>query len=116
VAFIQEVQDEHNAQLDDELEIMEEERETRERYFTEIQDVIDSVKRRINARNDHLARLEIQMRLMESLMKAEGERCAQIEEEVNSLKMVAERWVSVPMEQMLDGPVSMEHSCQDEDA
>jgi hypothetical protein len=41
-------------------------------------------------------------------MKAEGERCAQIEEEVHSLKMVTERWVSVPMEQMLDGPVSME--------
>jgi predicted nucleic acid-binding Zn-ribbon protein len=90
--------------------------ETRERYLTELQNVIDSVKTRINARNDHLARLEIQMGLMESLVKAGGERCAQIEEEVHSLKTVVERWVSVPMERMLDDPVSMEHSCQDEDA
>jgi hypothetical protein len=116
VASVQEVQDKHIAQLDDELECMEEEIETRERYLTELQNVIDSVKTRINARNNHLAQLESQMGLMESFMKAEGERCAQIEEGVHSLKMVAERWVSMPMEQMVDDPVSMEHSYQDEDA
>jgi hypothetical protein len=116
VAFVQEVQDEHNAQLDDEFESMNEEMEARERYYTLLQNMVESVKTRINARDDHLARLKIQMGLMESLMKAEGERCAQIQEEVHSLKMVVERWVSVPMEQMVDDPVFMRHSCQDEDA
>jgi chromosome segregation ATPase len=116
VAFIQEVQEGHNAHLDDELESMKEELEARERYFTELQHMIDSVKARINVRDDHLARLKIQMGFMESLMKAEGKRCAQIQEEVHSLQMVAERWVSVPKEQMVDDPVSMDHSCHDEDA
>jgi hypothetical protein len=116
VVFMREAQVEHNAELEDELESMKEEMEARERYFTELQNVTDSVKTRINARDDHLARLKVQMRLMESLIKAEGERCAQIQEEVHSLKMVVERWDSVSMEQMVDNPVSMEHSCQDEDA
>jgi septal ring factor EnvC (AmiA/AmiB activator) len=80
-AFIQEVQDKHNTKLDDELKSMKEKMQAMERYFTGLQHMIDSVKTRINAPDDNLARLKIQMGLMESLMKAEGERCALIQED-----------------------------------
>ena len=116
MANIQEAQDEHSAQVENEMESMKEEMEMRERYFTEYQNEMDSIKTRIKAQDDHLTRLKTQMRLMESLIKEEGKRCAQIQEEVHSLKMVAERLVSMPMEQMVEDPVSMEHSCQDDNS
>ena len=41
VAFTQEAQDEHNAQVKNQLESMKEEMEMKERYFTELQNEID---------------------------------------------------------------------------
>ncbi|PNF43883.1 hypothetical protein B7P43_G02777 [Cryptotermes secundus] len=116
VALIQEAQDKHNAQVEAEMESMKEEMESRERYFTELQNVIDSMETRIKAWDDHLARLEIQIRLMESLMEEQGKQYDQIQEEMHSLKMVEDGWVSMPMEQMEDDLVSMEHSSEDENA
>jgi hypothetical protein len=80
--------------------------EAQEGHCARFQNVMDLAKT-IMARNEHLSQLQNQMGLMEA-MKAEGEHRAQIQRETNSLKMVVERWLSVPTEQMLGYPASME--------
>jgi hypothetical protein len=46
--------------------------------------------------------------LIEEAIKVEGKHRAQIQKEINSMKIVVERWLSVSTEQMVGDPASME--------
>lgn len=79
-----------------------------ERHLAQFQNVMDLVMMMmIKAGDKRLAQLLIQVDLMEKVMMEEGKHCTQIQKEMHSMKAV-ERWHSVPTEQMVGDPASME--------
>jgi hypothetical protein len=69
--------------------------------------MMDLVKK-IKVGDECLAQLQNQMGLIEAAMMVECKHRVQIQKEMHSMKMVVERLLSVPTEQMVGDPASME--------
>jgi hypothetical protein len=89
------------------MESVKEVMKANERHLAQFQNMMDLAKM-IKAGDECLAHLQNQMGLKEEAMMVEGKHHTQIQKEMHSMKMVVERWLVVPMEQLVGDPASME--------
>jgi chromosome segregation ATPase len=105
-ALMQESHEEDYVQLQSELKSLKEVRKVHQRHIDQYQNLMDLVKT-IRAGDERLAELDNQMGLFEKAMEAQHERVAQMHREIQSMRMMVDRSLSVPTEQIVGDPASM---------
>jgi hypothetical protein len=108
---MQETHKEHCAEFQKQMDLLKKAMRKKETPSTDFQNVMDIVKT-AKIGDGRCDKLKNQVDLLEKATRAEEIRHSQFQKQINGIKLLVGRWHSMPTEQMIVDPVSIEYPVQ----